>query len=334
MKRFVARVCLVALAATVMIVVSPVRSGLLAQAARPSKMFDSAALLNDLKTLSADEMNGRAVGSVDGAKARTFLVGRLKAAGLQPIGSTFEQPFTFKSGGRNGAAAVERNGVNLIGVIRGSKNADRYIVVTAHYDHLAPRNGVVMNGADDNASGAAALISVTEYFAKHKPANSLIVVACDGEEAGLQGAKAFVAAPPVPAASIVANVNMDMIGRDPDDKLFAIGTLLNPALKPIVEQVAKTAPVKLLIGHDDPANKALDDWTRDSDHYAFWEGWKLPFIYLGVEDESQHHKATDDFETISHDFYVRAVETSILLVQAFDKNLDAIKQVGKLKGNK
>jgi hypothetical protein len=122
----------------------------------------------------------------------------------------------------------------------------------------------------------------------------------------------------------VVNVNLDMIGRDPDDKLFAVGTRLNPALTPFVESVAKTAPVKLLIGHDDPANKQLDDWTRDSDHYAFWQAWKLPFIYLGVEDESQHHKPTDDYETMTYDFYVRAVETAILLIQNFDTNLDAI----------
>jgi len=199
-------------------------------------------------------------------------------------------------------------------------------VVTAHYDHLAPRNGVVMNGADDNASGAVALIAITDYFAKHRPLNSLIVVACDGEEAGLRGSAAFAAAPPVPAASMIVNVNLDMIGRDPDDKLFAIGTLLNPYLKPLVEEVAKTAPVKLLIGHDDPNNKQLDDWTRDSDHYSFWTALKMPFIYLGVEDESQHHKPTDDYETITTDFYVRAVETSIALIRNFDKNLDLIQK--------
>jgi hypothetical protein len=293
---------------------------------RASKLFDSTALLADLKTLSSDAMNGRAVDSPDGAKARAFLAARLKAAGLKPFGASFEQPFTFKTGGRAGAPVVERHGVNLVGEIGGTRRPARYIVVTAHYDHLAPRNGVVMNGADDNASGAAALVAITAYFAKHRPANSLIVVACDGEEANLKGSAAFVAAPPVPAASMIVNVNLDMIGRDPDDKLFAIGTVLNPYLKPLVEEVAKTAPVKLLIGHDDPNNKQLDDWTRDSDHYSFWTALKMPFIYLGVEDESQHHKPTDDYETITYDFYIRAVETSIALIRNFDKNLDLIQK--------
>lgn len=312
-----------------LIVIVAATAALGAQTAPPvhaSKLFDSTALLANLKTLSADAMNGRAVDSPDGAHAREFLTARLKAAGLKPFGATFEQPFTFKAGGRAGAPVVERHGVNLVGEIKGTRQPARYIVVTAHYDHLAPRNGVVMNGADDNASGAAALVAITEYFVKHRPANSLIVVACDGEEAGLRGSAAFAAAPPVPAASMAVNVNLDMIGRDPDDKLFAIGTVLNPKLKPFVEEVAKSAPVKLLIGHDDPANKQLDDWTRDSDHYSFWTALKMPFIYLGVEDESQHHKPTDDYETITHDFYIRAVETSIALIRNFDKNLDLIQK--------
>ena len=296
------------------------------QAARQSRLFDSTALLSDLKTLSSDAMNGRAVESPGGARARAFLADRLKAAGLKAFGNSFDQPFTFKAGGRAGATAVERHGVNLVGEIKGRRLPARYLVITAHYDHLSPRNGVVMNGADDNASGAAALVAITAYFATHRPDNWLIIVACDAEEVGLRGAEAFAMHPPVPAASLVVNVNLDMIGRDPDDKLFAVGTFLSPYLKPLVEDVAKSAPVKLLIGHDDPANKTRDDWTRDSDHFQFWTVLKMPFIYLGVEDESQHHKATDDYETITHDFYIRAVETSIALIRNFDKNLDRIQK--------
>ncbi len=313
--------------AVIAFVVGPVwLSAQIAVAPRQSRLFNSPALLADLKTLSSDGMNGRAVDSPDGAKARAFLAGRLKTAGLTPFGHSFERPFTFTAGGRAGAPVVARHGVNLVGEIKGTRQPARYIVVTAHYDHLAPRNGVVMNGADDNASGAAALVAITEHFANHRPVNSLIIVACDGEEAGLRGAAAFASTPPVAATSMIVNVNLDMIGRDPDDKLFAIGTLLNPMLKPLVEEVAKSAPVKLLIGHDDPSNKQLDDWTRDSDHYALWTALKMPFIYLGVEDESQHHKPTDDYETITYDFYIRAVETSIALIRNFDKNLDLIQK--------
>ena len=81
--------------------------------------------------------------------------------------------------------------------------------------------------------------------------------------------------------------------------------------------------MKLLFGHDDPKRRDVEDWTRDSDHFAFHEV-KIPFVYLGVEDFGNHHKATDHYETMSHDFYVRAVETAIQVIQEFDAHLDEI----------
>ena len=85
--------------------------------------------------------------------------------------------------------------------------------------------------------------------------------------------------------------------------------------------MAAKAPVKLLFGHEDP--KQPEDWSRDSDHYSF-QAAKIPAIYLGVEDFDQHHKPTDKYETMSFDFYIRAAETSLRVVQACDADLDAI----------
>jgi Zn-dependent M28 family amino/carboxypeptidase len=291
------------------------------QAARRSDLLDSQQLLRDLQTLSADDMAGRQVGTPGGAKARAFVLQRFKESGIQPFGGEFTQPFSF-SGGRAGNQA-ERQGVNVIGRIDGRQSARRYIVVSAHYDHIGVRDGQVFNGADDNASGTAALFAIGKYFNEHRPANSLIVAAFDGEESGTRGSRAFVKTPPVPMTSIVVNVNLDMIGRDPEDKLYAVGTYAYPFLKPYLERVAAAAPVKLLFGHDDPRRRDVEDWTRDSDHFSFHEV-KIPFVYLGVEDFGQHHKATDDYETMSHDFYVRAVETAVRVIQEFDAHLDEI----------
>jgi Zn-dependent M28 family amino/carboxypeptidase len=296
------------------------------QAARPSDLLDSQQLLRDLQTLSADDMQGRQVGTPGGAKARAYVLQRFKESGIQPFGGEFTQPFAF-SGGRAGNQA-ERQGVNVVGRIDGKQPARRYIVVSAHYDHIGVRDGQVFNGADDNASGTAALFAIGKYFNEHRPANSLIVAAFDGEESGTRGSRAFVTAPPVAITSIAVNVNLDMIGRDPEDKLYAVGTYPYPFLKPYLERVAAAAPVKLLFGHDDPRRRDVEDWTRDSDHVAFHEV-KIPFVYLGVEDFGQHHKATDDYETMSHDFYVRAVETAIRVIQEFDAHLD---EIGKGKG--
>lgn len=281
------------------------------QDAPSSTLVDSRQLLADLKVLSADDMQGRQVDTPGGAKARAYIIDRFKAAGLLPFDGSYEAPFTFAG----------RRGVNVVGRIDGSRQPRRYIVVGAHYDHLGTRNGQVFNGADDNASGTAALFAIGKYFADHKPVNSVIVVAFDGEESGLRGSQAFVRQPPVDASLLSINLNADMIGREPNDRLFVVGTALQPFLKPHIDAIAAKAPVKLLTGHEDPKQK--EDWTRDSDHYPFIQA-KIPALYFGVEDFDQHHKATDDYETMTYGFYVRAVETLIHAVQHFDANLDAV----------
>jgi Zn-dependent M28 family amino/carboxypeptidase len=327
------------------VVFSAVASTGARQTVRSSQTIDAAQLLSDLRTLTDDEMQGRQVGTPGGARARAFIIDRFKSTGVKPFGASYEQPFTFPGrvgrrgapggAGTTGAPAPvpDVQGVNVIGQIEGTARPAQYIVISAHYDHEGVRNGVVFNGADDNASGTAALFALATYFSTHRPTHSLIFAALDGEEAGLQGSKAFVKTPPVPAASIIVNVNMDMIGRDPNDKLFVVGTRINPFLKPFLEPVAKAAPVKLLFGHEDPAgqrNTESEDWSRQSDHYSFQQAG-IPAIYIGVEDFAQHHQPTDDYETMTHSFYIGAVETSIMVVQAFDRNLPAIAKARAVK---
>ena len=294
----------------VAIVLGPILSA--QQAVPSSRLFDAAQLLRDLQTLSADDMEGRQVGTSGGEKARQYVVSRFKDAGITPFGDTYLHPFTFGGGGG------ERRGVNVIGRIAGTRAPDQYIVVTAHYDHIGAPKGTVHNGANDNASGTAALFALGEYFSKNRPAHSVIFAALDGEESGLRGARAFLAAPPVAVEALVVNVNLDMIGRDPDDKLFAVGTHWYPFLRPILERASASSSLKLTFGHDNPNQR--EDWTRDSDHYVFHQA-KIPFVYIGVEDFKQHHRATDDYETMTHAFYVRAVETSLNVVKEFDAAL-------------
>jgi hypothetical protein len=292
---------------------------------RPSALFDSAQLVRDLRVLSADDMQGRLVDSPGGAKARAYVEARFKAAGIVPFGSTYEEPFTFSQDGRGSAPPSTTHGINVVGHIDGTSTSQRYLVVSAHYDHIGTRNGQVYNGADDNASGAAALFSVAAYFAAHRPANPVIVAAFDGEEEDLRGARAFVKAPPVPLAALGVDLNMDMIGRDPNDNLFVVGLYRQPFLRPFVDRIANGAPVHVLVGHDTPGEK--EDWTTESDHYAFMEA-HVPALYFGVEDFDQHHQPTDKFETMTLDFYIRAVETMVRAVREFDGHLAEVKAPG------
>ena len=223
----------------------------------PAVRVDAAQIFHDVETLAADDMEGRLAGSPGGEKARAYVLRRLKEAGVAPLSEGFERPFTFAS-----RTQGERKGANLVGVIRGSRDPDRYIVLTAHYDHIGVRNGQVFNGADDNASGVAALLAVAAHFSKTKPEHSLLIAALDAEEAGLQGARALMRDPPVPVSAMIVDVNMDMVGRDPNNKLFATGVYHYPFLKPYLEKSAQP-PVVLAFGHDVPgAGGRLDEGLR------------------------------------------------------------------------
>ena len=273
-----------------------------------SKMFDAAQLLRDIETLSADEMEGRSADRPSMQKAREYVEKRFRESGLQPS----RQEFEIKQRG----SRASLKGVNLIGQIKGTKAPDKYIVITAHYDHDGIRDGEIYNGADDNASGTAALFAIASYFKKNQPEHSLIFVAFDAEERGLLGARHFVSNLPVKKESVLLNINMDMISRSDKNELYAVGTFHYPQLKSAIEAAARKSKIKLLLGHDDP-KLGRDDWTTQSDHAAFHRE-KIPFIYFGVEDHKDYHRPTDDFANIQPEFYVRAVETVIEAIRGFD----------------
>ena len=185
-----------------------------------------------------------------------------------------------------------------------------YFVVSAHYDHLGIRDGVVYPGADDNASGVAVILEVAAYCQKNPFRRSIVFAAFDAEEGGLNGARVFVATPPVPKERIALNVNLDMVSRSDKREIFIAGTYHTPALKAPLEEVARRAPITVLFGHDRPKAIAggVDDWTNQSDHGPFHAA-KIPFVYFGVEDHADYHKPTDTADKINRGFFVDVAET-------------------------
>lgn len=276
---------------------------------------DAAQLMRDVEVLAADEMQGRRTGTAGGDKAREYVISRFRQIGLPPWGRGYEYPFTFVGRGD----PLPREGTNLLGLVRGTSRSDRLIVVTAHYDHVGTqRNGEVFNGADDNATGVAALFAIAAHFLKSPAPASIVIAALDAEESGLRGARALLDRGVLPRDAIVMNVNIDMIGRDAGNVLYAAGAYHYPFLKPLLDGVAQP-PVELRLGHDQPGGP-LQDWTRSSDHAAFHEA-KIPFVYFGVEDYEHHHKVTDDAATIQREFFAGAVRTIIAAVTRFASEL-------------
>ncbi|MFQ5627386.1 MAG: M20/M25/M40 family metallo-hydrolase [bacterium] len=280
--------------------------------------FDSNQLVQSIRFLASDSLQGRRTGSVGNKIAGAFIEQAFQKIKLQPFGDSFRHDFTFKSR-RDSTKSFE--GVNFVGYLKGKTQSDSFIVVTAHYDHLGVRDSLIYNGADDNASGVGAVLAAAEYFNRRQPMHSIIFVAFDAEEIGLQGARAFVANPPVKRENIVLNINLDMVSRNDKKELYACGATQYPQLKPYVERAAaKNTEINLLFGHDTNDGKPGDNWTFASDHGPFHSA-KIPFIYFGVEDHPDYHKPSDDFEKIEIAFYVDVVNFIIDAIGEFDRGM-------------
>jgi Zn-dependent M28 family amino/carboxypeptidase len=272
-------------------------SCLVAAAAPP---IDVEALMATVRTLASPEFEGRRAGTPGGDKARQWVAQRFKAIGLEPLES----------------------GTNVVGLCKGQGRANETLVVSAHFDHLGVRNGQTYFGADDNASGVAVLLAIAEHCKRTPFTHDTIFAAFDAEEQGLQGAKAFVAKPPVPKDRLALNINLDMVARGDRGELYAAGTYHWPTTKPALDAVAKRAPIKLLFGHDRPSD-GKDDWTKQSDHGVFHAAG-IPFVYFGVEDHPDYHKPTDTPDKINPTFFRQSAETILDAVIALDRGLPAI----------
>lgn len=296
--------------------------------------INSQKLLENMKILASDSMEGRAFSTKGSVKAQEFIEKKFTEIGLQKYknGSYIEAfDYTFKGKKRQEAFPVENPGINfsnvkdtiasganVIGVLKG--NSNKTIVITAHYDHLGIRENVIFNGADDNASGVAALFTIAEYF-KNKPLkHNLIFAAVDGEEIGSVGTEVFLKNYS-DTKNIALNINMDMISHsDYYPELYICGTYHNPDFKKPLKKVTSNE-VTILFGHDDPEKIEQSDWTLSSDHRVFYKE-KIPFLYFGVEDHKDYHRPTDKYATINKKFYIESVKVIIKSIERLDEYLN------------
>ncbi len=278
---------------------------------------DSDRLMEVVTTLADPKFEGRAAGSPGGLAARAWVLERFKSIGLQPVSGSYVFPFTFTRMTTSGR--VNGEGANVVAQCLGTDTRAPVFVVSAHYDHLGVRNGSFYPGADDNASGVAVMLAVAEHCQRTPFRRTVIFAAFDAEEAGLQGAKVFVASPPLPKERIALNINLDMVSRNDKREIFVAGTHPWPQLKAPLEVVSKRAPIAVLFGHDKPVAVAggVDDWTNQSDHGPFHDA-KIPFVYFGVEDHADYHKPTDTADKINRGFFVDVAETVLDAVLQLD----------------
>jgi hypothetical protein len=251
-----------------------------------------------VSVLAHDSMSGRETPSPE-----------LDAAGLW-IASEFQR-FGLKPGGDDGGfvqrypipGAIWQSAPNVVGILEGSDPALRaeYVVISAHMDHVGvgrpdARGDSIYNGADDNASGTATVLEIAEAMAslEARPRRSILFALVSGEEKGLWGSAHLMDHAPVPADRMVADLNVDMVGRNWKDTIVVIGRE-HSDLGAAVARANGAAPELgiTVVG---------DLWPQEqfffrSDHYNFARrGVPAIFFFNGVHED--YHRPSDHWEKI------------------------------------
>lgn len=252
-----------------------------------------------ISTTMAEEMIGKNKRKVSKAVAKMSKKGKSKSIKL---------PTTVTGSYENYINLLE--GQNVLGFVEGTDLKDEVIVVSAHYDHLGKRNKDIFNGADDNGSGTSTVLDIASAFQQAKladkgPRRSILFLLVTGEEKGLLGSQWYAENPTVPLENIVANVNVDMIGRidtehDHDNYIYVIGSdRISTDLHKINEQM-NDQYIQMELDYTYNSEEDPNRYYYRSDHYNFAErGIPAIFYFSGVHED--YHRPTDTVEKILFD---------------------------------
>ena len=219
-------------------------------------------------------------------------------AGTKPASFTFPGTLhgSLAVGIENRHATVN----NVLAYLPGK--TDEYVILGAHYDHLGRGNfdslapsqiGQIHPGADDNASGTAGLLELARLLAplKGQLQRGILFASFAGEELGLLGSAAWVKEPTKPLDKAVAMLNMDMIGRIKDNKVYIGGVGTGSTFQKVLDQAHGDSPLKFELSQGGYAS---------SDHTSFVTK-KIPVLFFFSGLHSDYHKPSDTWEKINGD---------------------------------
>ena len=223
---------------------------------------------------------------------------------------------------------------NVVALWEGSDPVlkNEMVAIGAHYDHVgtnpnAPGEDKIWNGADDDGSGTVAVLSIAEALAKGKvrPKRSILLVWHAGEEKGLWGAEYFNKFPTVNIKNVIAQLNIDMIGRsrkaddiNPKNKdlsgengVYVIGSEMMSSTLGAITKGTNDAYLKVGYDYkyDDPKDTNRFFFRSDHFHYAV-NGIPIAFWFTGVHED--YHQPGDHPDKIDYNKMERITRTIFL----------------------
>jgi hypothetical protein len=216
---------------------------------------------------------------------------------------------------------------NVVAALAGSDTTiqNEWVIIGAHYDHLglgdrnsmAPSQiGQIHHGADDNASGTAGVLELARLASQNKREwkRSLLFITFAGEELGLLGSAQFVSHPAIPLNSVMAMINMDMIGRLNGDKLYVGGVGTSPAFKPWLEEFNK--PVHLQLDYSDSG-------YGSSDHMSF-NAKKIPVLFFFSGLHTDYHKPSDTYDKINAPGAIKVLSLVYMMMDRLSRDIERL----------
>jgi Zn-dependent M28 family amino/carboxypeptidase len=287
-------------------------------APRGEGAITEALIRRHVNVIADDSMLGRNTPSRGLDMTAAYVAAEFKRLGLKPGGDagSYIQRYPLGKGLARVRSAATRPGgfdslsaPNSVGILPGTDPVlrDEYIVVSAHMDHVGVNGASVKdsiwNGADDDASGTAGVLALAEAFAQAPTRRSIIFLTVSGEEHGLWGSAWFANNSPVPINRIVANFNLDMIGRNWKDSIVVIG-IEHSDLGGTLARVNAAHPELGITAMRDPWPQ--ENFFGRSDHYNFARrGIPALFFFNGVHED--YHQPSDSPDKIDAEKESRVV---------------------------
>lgn len=217
-------------------------------------------------------------------------------ATMQP--ASFALPDTLRVALRVNIETTRATVNNVLAYLPGQ--SDEYIIIGAHYDHLGYGNhdslapsqvGQIHPGADDNASGTAGLLELARLFAplKGRLSRGILFASFAGEEMGLLGSADWVREPTRPLGKAVAMLNMDMIGRIQNDKVYVGGVGTGSTFEALLAGAREESKLQLEYSRGGYAA---------SDHTSF-VARKVPVLFFFSGLHGDYHKPSDTWDKIN-----------------------------------